>query len=185
MDPNTGVEDAFLGGPECVSTVSESEAQKRIDIAVLPSDKKWIETHQAFQELLSNTDMTIGQILSANFTQHEAHLFVLSRSKILKAIQEDNTRRFRTLLQDRFQEITSDTPTKLTMLYFGLPIEPVDFSLADMTFNTEIREPEPPRYAVDPPLHFLTAFKERNWGDEALIGKLDMYSVSDDSLTHV
>ncbi|RFU76981.1 hypothetical protein TARUN_5228 [Trichoderma arundinaceum] len=173
MDTKSGVEDSFLGGPESVPIITDDEAQDRIDIAISPKDRKWIDTHRAFQELLADPDMTIGQILSLNFTQHEAHLLVLSRSTILKAIQADNTRRFQTLLHGRFQGVVADTPTKLTMLYFGLPIEPIDFSLAEMSFEMEIREPEPPRYAADPPLHFLTAHKDRNWGDETLIGKED------------
>ncbi|KAM0262125.1 hypothetical protein ACHAQJ_001867 [Trichoderma viride] len=173
MDTSTGVEDAFLGGPECVSIVTENEAQERIDLAVSLSDRKWIDAHQMFQRLLTDTDMTIGQILSSNFTQHEAHLFILSQSKILKAIQEDNTRRFHVILQGRFRGATPDMTTKLTMLYLGLPIEPIDFSLADLTYKMEIRKPEPPRYAVNPPLHFLTAHKERNWGNEILIGEED------------
>ncbi|KAH6609073.1 hypothetical protein Trco_002419 [Trichoderma cornu-damae] len=171
MDNKTGIEDTFLGGPEWVSTITENEAQERIDIAVSPKDRKWIETHQAFHKLLADTEMTIGQILSANFTQHETHLFILSQSAVLRTIQEDNTRRFYSLLQGRFQGVTPDIPSKLTMLYFGLPIEPMDFPLAAMNSAIEIRKPEPPRYAADPPLHFLTAHKERNWGDEALMGE--------------
>ncbi|KAL7796766.1 hypothetical protein V8C37DRAFT_420136 [Trichoderma ceciliae] len=173
MDTKTGVEDAFLGGPKWVSIITENEAQRRIDVSVSPNERKWIDTHQAFQELLADTDTSIGQILSACFTQHEAHLFVLSQSKLLKAIQEDNTHRFYALLDRRLQGVTPDIPTKLTMLYFGLPIEPIDFSLAELTYKMEVRNPEPPRYAVDPPLHFLTAYKKRNWGNEALIGKED------------
>lgn len=178
MGANIGVEELFLGAAEWTSTVTEGEAQERVDLAILPSDEKWKDTYRMFQDLFADVDMSIGQILASNFTQHEISLFMLSASEILKAIQVDNTNRFRTLLQTRFRNVAPDISTKLTMLYFGLPIEPIDFSLTDMTYKMEIREPEPPRYVVDPPLHFLTAHKERNWGNEISIGELDNYLFS-------
>ncbi|KAL7906036.1 hypothetical protein GGI35DRAFT_487791 [Trichoderma velutinum] len=173
MGTKSGIAEAFLGGFERVSSITEEEAQKRIDLTVSPKDRKWGDTLQEFRNLLADTNMTIGQILSDKFTTHEARLFTLSESEILKDIQDDNALRFHKLLQSRFQGVTPDTPTKLTILYFGFPVEPVDFSLAEMTFKMESRKPEPPRYAIDPPLHFLTAHKERNWGNEMLIGKED------------
>lgn len=173
MDTNTGIEEIFLGGVEWTSAITESKAQERIDLAVLPNDEKWKDAYRMFQDVFEDVDTSIGQILSSNFTQHEIRLFMLSASKILKAIQDDNTSRFHTLLKTRFRDVAPDIITKLTMLYFGLPIEPIDFSLTDMTYKMEIREPEHPRYVVDPPLHFLTEHKERNWGNEVLMGKLD------------
>ncbi|EHK19323.1 uncharacterized protein TRIVIDRAFT_10162 [Trichoderma virens Gv29-8] len=173
MDAKTSVAEAFLRGSEQASCITEEEAQKRKDLTVSPKDKKWNDTLQEFRKLLADTDMTIGQILSDKFTTHEARLFTLSQSVILRRIQKDYTLRFRGLLRERFRGITTDIPTKLTMLYFGLPIEPIDVSLARMNYKMESRRPEPPRYVVDLPLHFLTAHKERNWGNETLIGKED------------
>lgn len=173
MPTNTGLEERFLGDTEWTSTVTESEAQERIDLTVLSGDEKWKDTYRTFEDLFADVDTSIDQILTSKFTQHEIHLFMLSASETLKAIQDDNTARFDTLLQTRFQDIASDIVTRLTMLYFGLPIEPIDFSLTDMTYKMEIREPDSPRDIGDPPLHFLAAHKERNWGDESLIGELD------------
>ncbi|KAL7939276.1 hypothetical protein V8C35DRAFT_326373 [Trichoderma chlorosporum] len=154
MCTKSGVAEAFLGGPEWTSSITEEEVHRRMDLTILPTAKKWKDTLQQFQRLLADDDMTIGQILSNYFTPHEARLFILSESAILKPIQEDNALRFHKLLQTRFQGVTSDAPTKLTMLYFGLPIEPVDFSLAEMTHEMESRKPEPPRYAVEAPQVF-------------------------------
>ncbi|KAL6837212.1 hypothetical protein V8C40DRAFT_279168 [Trichoderma camerunense] len=173
MDTQSGVAEAFLGGFQQTSSITEEEAQERIDLLVSPEDEKWNDVLQEFQTLLANPDMTIGRILSDRFTAHEARLFIPSELAVLKAIQEENTRDFHDLLESRFQGVTPDIPTKLTMLYFGLHIEPMDFQLAKMTFKMESRKPEPPRYAIDPPLHFLTAHKERNWGKEILRGKED------------
>ncbi|KAH0530166.1 hypothetical protein TsFJ059_004826 [Trichoderma semiorbis] len=173
MDTQNGVAEAFLGGSEQTSSITEEEAQERIDLLVSPEDKKWNDVLQEFQRLFADPDMTIGRILSDKFTTHEARLFIPSELAVLKAIQEENTRDFHDLLESRFQGIIPDIPTKLTMLYFGLHIEPMDFQLAKMTFKMESRKPEPPRYAIDPPLHFLTAHKERNWGKEMLRGKED------------
>ncbi|PNP51767.1 hypothetical protein THARTR1_07536 [Trichoderma harzianum] len=173
MDTQSGVAEAFLGGFEQTSSITEEEAQKRIDLLVTPQDKKWNDVLQEFQRLHADPDMTMGQILSDKFTTHEARLFIPSESVVLKSIQEGNAIRFHQLLQSRFQGVTPDIPTKLTMLYFGFRVEPMNFSLAEMTFKMESRKPEPPRYAIDPPLHFLTAHKERNWGNEMLMGKED------------
>ncbi|KAJ4862526.1 hypothetical protein T069G_03480 [Trichoderma breve] len=173
MRTQSGVAEAFLGGFEQTSSITEEEAQQRIDLLVSPEDEKWNDVLQEFQRLFADPDMTIGRILSDKFTTHEARLFIPSELAILKAIQEENTRDFHDLLESRFQGVTPDIPTKLTMLYFGLHVEPMDFQLAKMTFKMESRKPEPPRYAIDPPLHFLTAHKERNWGKDMLRGKED------------
>ncbi|KAF3056761.1 hypothetical protein CFAM422_012661 [Trichoderma lentiforme] len=173
MNTQSGVAEAFLRGFEQTSSITEEEAQERIDLLVSPEDEKWTDVLQEFQRLFADPDMTIGRILSDKFTTHEARLFIPSELAVLKAIQEENTRDFYDLLESRFQGVTPDIPTKLTMLYFGLHVEPMDFQLAKMTFKMESRKPEPPRYAIDPPLHFLTAHKERNWGKEMLRGKED------------
>ncbi|KAK4071647.1 uncharacterized protein Triagg1_5885 [Trichoderma aggressivum f. europaeum] len=173
MVTQSGVAELFSGGFEQTSSVTEEEAQKRIDLRVTPQDKKWNDVLQEFQRLHADADMTIGQILSEKFTTHEARLFIPSESEILKVIQAENVRRFHERFESRFQGIVLDIPTKLTMLYFGIPVEPMNFPLAEMTFKTDSRKPEPPRYAIDPPLHFLTAHKERNWGNEMLIGRED------------
>jgi hypothetical protein len=177
IDMNTGLEECFLGDARWTSTVTDSEAQERIDLGVSPSDEKWNDTYRMFEDLFADEDTSIGEILASKFTQHEILLFMLSASKILKVIQDDNTTRFHRLLQTKFQGVASEIITKLTMLYYGLPIEPIDFSLTDMTYKMEIREPESPQSVGDPPLHFLTAHKERNWGDESPKGELDNFFI--------
>lgn len=173
MDTSTASEEGVFGDTKCTSTVTESEAQERIDLGVSPSDKKWNDTYRMFEDLFADEDTPIGEILASKFTQHEISLFMLSTSKILKAIQDDNTSRFNALLQTRLQDAAPEIITKLTMLYFGLPIEPIDLSLTDMTYKMEIREPDSPQSLGDRPLQFLTAHKQRNWGDEQLLGELN------------
>ncbi|TFB02499.1 hypothetical protein CCMA1212_005204 [Trichoderma ghanense] len=175
MEPKAGVREALLGGSKCVSAVTEEEAQRRVDVAVSPNDKKWVDVHQVFRDLLADSDKTIGQVLSAFFTPHEIRLFTLSQSAILRAIQQDYTYRFHRLLRGRFKGLTPDIPTKLTMLYFGLPTEPEDLSLTGTTRGMEVPKLKPSRGAVDPPLHFLTAHQERNWGDETFLVEKDSY----------
>ncbi|UKZ64946.1 uncharacterized protein TrAtP1_006151 [Trichoderma atroviride] len=161
------------GDTKWTSTVTESEAQERIDLGVSPSDERWSVTYRMFEHLFADEDTPIGEILASKFTQHEIRLFMLSASKVLKAIQDDNTARFNALLQTRLQDAAPEIITKLTMLYFGLPIEPIDFSLTDMTYKMEIREPDSPQSVGDRPLQFLTAHKQRNWGGESLLKKED------------
>lgn len=175
MDTSTSLEECIFGDTKLTSTVAESEAQERIDLGVLPSDEKWNATYRMFEDLFADEDTPIGEILASKFTQHEIRLFMLSTSKTLKAIQDDNTTRFHALLQTRLQDAAPEIITKLTMLYFGLPIEPIDCSLTDMTYKMEIREPDSPQSVGDRPLQFLTAHKQRSWGDDSLIGELDIY----------
>ncbi|KAH0489382.1 hypothetical protein TgHK011_009814 [Trichoderma gracile] len=170
MDPKLGAGTTLLGSSDCISAVTDEEAQRRVDLAVSPHSKKWIDVHQEFHHLLTDGRMTIRQILSAFFTPHESRLFILSESAILKAIQQDNTYRFRRLLQNRFQGVASDVSTKLTMLYFGLPVEPEDVSLTESDPDIEAQKPESLCNDADPPLHFLAAHEERNWGEETLLG---------------
>lgn len=173
MDTSTASEERAFGGTKWTSTVTESEAQERIDLGVSPSDEKWNDAYRMFEDLFADEDTPIGEILASKFTQHEISLFMLSTSKILKAIQDDNSTRFNALLQTRLQDAAPEIITKLTMLYFGLPIEPIDFSLTDMAYKMEIREPESPQSAGDRPLQFLTEHKQRNWGNEQLLGEFD------------
>lgn len=150
--------------------ISEATASLRINPAIDPNSTPWKTQHRLFHLLLHSLDHNIQQILLANFTQHEARMFVPSDRHDLHALQQRNTDRYNALLQGRFKDVEQSLATKITMMYFGLPVEPMAMPLDDLVREIETREPEGQRWEVDPPLHFLTAHEHRNWGKDSLKG---------------
>ncbi|OLN96919.1 Reticulocyte-binding protein-like protein [Colletotrichum chlorophyti] len=142
---------------------------ERYNPLIKSTDTAWIEVHTRFRTLLEQSTMCIQTVLDEYFTQHEAKLFLpATEPRSLRDCQEDNTRRYRTLTSSRFAGCHPPLATKFTMLYFGLPVEPVlsqlveyakpDFDVDDWDelYDVEVR----------PPLHFLTAHNQRNFGHD-------------------
>lgn len=98
---------------------------RRLNPAIEPSDISWEKAHAKFDYLVRQSDKTLGDILVENFTKHEIRQFFVHDRPDIKAMQKRNTLRYNSLLTDRFSGATSDIPTKLSMMYFGLPVEPV------------------------------------------------------------
>jgi hypothetical protein len=57
------------------------------------------------------------------------------------------------------------------MMYFGLPIAPMEDIHKELSLAVGMEE-EVPLYNIKPPMHFLTAHDRRNWGKDSLKGKL-------------
>lgn len=142
-------------------------AEARRDPWIKPTDAKWRSVYDKFVQLLKSKDKTIRDILVENFTQHEACLFIPSDRPEIKELQDRHTARYNVLRQGRFKDIVPSLSIKLTMLYFGVPVEPMQSPLDELAMAIDKREPDGPQIAVAPPLHFLTAHKHRNWGDDA------------------
>lgn len=142
-------------------------AEARRDPWIKPTDAKWKSVHDRFVRLLNSKKKTIREILMKNFTYHEAALFLPSDRPEIKELQDRHTARYNELRQGRFKDIVPSVSTKLTMLYFGVSVEPMQSPLDELAMAIDEREPDGPQIAVAPPLHFLTAHKHRNWGDDA------------------
>lgn len=155
---------------ERLQYVSEEQAEARVNLAIQPHDTEWKERIKHFEDLLASSHMTIQDIISATFTYYESQLLIPGDRPSIKEVHTSNSARYHTLLQGRFSDIQPSLALKMTMLYFGLPIEPMTMPLDNLLKGFDRREPEGPRYDVDPPLHFLTAHNGRNWGKDYLRG---------------
>jgi hypothetical protein len=171
MDQDTVMTETLPSDPSPDAYVSPDEAAKRINPSIDPKSPAWKTQHRRFNKLLHSLDHTLQQILLKNFTWHEARMFVPADRHDLNALQQRNTQRYNALLAGRFKDVGKSLATKMTMLYFGLPVEPMVMPLDELVREIETREPEGQRWTVDPPLHFLTAHSHRNWGKDALMGK--------------
>ncbi|OHF04647.1 hypothetical protein CORC01_00118 [Colletotrichum orchidophilum] len=153
--------------------------QERYNPLIKPTDEAWIAALNQFKELLSLPTLRTEQVLEEYFTPHERKLFMpATEPRSLRDCQEDYTRRYRNLVTSRFKGCQPSLAMKFTMLYFGLPVEPVlselvqfakpDFDVDDWDelCNTEVR----------PPLHFLTAHDQRNFGYDHMRGREAQYS---------
>ncbi|KAH7166332.1 hypothetical protein EDB81DRAFT_853019 [Dactylonectria macrodidyma] len=153
--------------------VTPEVAAERLNPAIKPTDAKWREVHEKFTLLLNDKDKTIQQILKENFTRHEARLFVPSDRPEVKELQDSHAERYKVVREGRFKNVEPTLSVKMTMLYFGVPVEPMDSPLDEIAAFLDPREPEGPMFEIAPPLHFLTAHKHRNWGDDALRARED------------
>ncbi|EEU38041.1 uncharacterized protein NECHADRAFT_47938 [Fusarium vanettenii 77-13-4] len=161
---------AAFGTGEPTPHVSPENAAKRVNPIITPQDRDWRRMHHTFTEL-HKSDSTLQKILSDHFTYHEAHMLLASDRADIKSLQDANTERYNTLLQGRFRGVKRDLVSKLTMIYFGLPVEPLTSPLEELVNEFGLNQPHVPMYNVQPPLHFLSAHQARNWGKDSLRGK--------------
>ncbi|KAK1981621.1 hypothetical protein LZ30DRAFT_770687 [Colletotrichum cereale] len=149
------------------------EPQERYNALIKPTDDDWVRVHDRFKDLLAQPTLRTEQVLDSYFTAHERKMFMPATEPLsLRSCQEDNTRRYKSLIAGRFKDCHLSLATKFTMLYFGLPVEPIlselvesakpDFDVddGDELFDVEVR----------PPLHFLTAHDQRNYGRDHMRG---------------
>lgn len=159
-----------FGTGELTPYVSPEAAAKRVNPTVTPHGRDWRRMHFTFAELYKS-DKTLQKILSEHFTYHEARMLTASDRADIKSLQDANTERYNTLLEGRFRGVERDPVSKLTMVYFGLPVEPLTSPLEELVNEFGLDQPNVPMYNVQPPLHFLSAHQARNWGKDKLRGK--------------
>ncbi|EGY15581.1 uncharacterized protein VDAG_06745 [Verticillium dahliae VdLs.17] len=141
--------------------------ENRYNALILPSDAQYTQIEDEFRLHLADPRVAVGDVLNKYFTPHEAKLFLPNpESTSLVQIQDENTQRYRDILRTRFRGHPLSLASKFAMLYFGLPIEPAISHLFDA---------QRPRFdllddnateggTARPPLHFLTAHDQRNYG---------------------
>ncbi|KAH7172842.1 hypothetical protein DER46DRAFT_657512 [Fusarium sp. MPI-SDFR-AT-0072] len=161
---------SYAGQDESVlDYVSSDIVATRLDLLIGPSDSQWVKKHKFFSKRLKS-DTPIKDIVRENFTYHESRMLMPSDRADMKELQAANTKRYEALLNDRFKGVEDSLETKLTMMYFGLPIAPMEDILKELCMAVGLEE-EVPLYNIKPPMHFLTAHDRRNWGKDSLKAK--------------
>ena len=155
--------------------VSYDASKRRWDPSISPTSTKWANQLSAFRLYLSpNASQTLEQILTTHFTPHDRQLVLpATHPPWLVESQAHNTERYRRLLAGpRFKGVEDSTAVRLTMLFFGLPCEPIMSGMfrsvdpdVEMLDGAGVRT-----YEVRPPLHFLTAYENRHYGRDELRG---------------
>ncbi|KAJ4242751.1 hypothetical protein NW757_011822 [Fusarium falciforme] len=161
---------AAFGTGEPTPYVSPESAAKRVNPTITTQDRDWRRMLYTFTEL-HKSDKTLQKILSEHFTYHETRMLLASDRADIKTLQDANTERYNTLLEGRFRGVERDLVSKLTMMYFGLPVEPLTSLLEELVNEFGLNQPNVPMYNVQPPLHFLSAHQARNWGKDNLRGQ--------------
>ncbi|TLS30725.1 hypothetical protein PpBr36_02772 [Pyricularia pennisetigena] len=146
-------------------------------------DEEFKEIWDMFDKMRHHGEKRLGldDILEKHFTRHEASLFIPAdreKSPAIAYIQRQASRRYHKLVKtERFAGLKQASSaevliSKLTMLYFGLPIAPYSFVSFDdqvagqededgITYDTvELVHPE------HRPLKFLNKYTERSYGKD-------------------
>ncbi|PNP86400.1 hypothetical protein FNYG_00102 [Fusarium nygamai] len=165
----TGIVSSAGQDESSLDYVSSDITAARLDLLVSPSDSHWVKQHKFFTERLKS-DTPIKDIVRENFTYHESRMLMPSDRADVKELQAANTKRYEALLKDRFKGYEDSLATKLTMMYFGLPIAPMEDILKELSMAVGMQE-DVPMYNIKPPMHFLTAHDRRNWGKDSLKAK--------------
>ena len=149
---------------------------ERWNLGATPSDHEWMEIEDAFHTEIQNGPL--DELLRHCFTPYEIHLISPDSpsSETLKNLRENNTKRYRYILGERFAGYPSNLRVKLTMLFFGFPVAPLN--MANVVDAEGIGDYED-RYAPYPndipdlgqdmnkarvPLQFLSGHHERLYG---------------------
>lgn len=108
-------------------------ARKRWEVDIDPGKKHFTDRYNSFQSLLDSETMTLDKILNTIFSPQERQLLIPANRQLrprVAEIQKQNQQTYLALLNSRrFKAWTSehepDLALKLTLAYFGLPVEPL------------------------------------------------------------
>ncbi|KAH6877126.1 hypothetical protein B0T10DRAFT_584564 [Thelonectria olida] len=117
--------------------VSSEDARHRLNPSIEPDDAEWKSVHEHFTNLTQNSNTSVNQILMDTFTRREAILFVWSDLPQIKKVQDSRTKLYHSILNNRYRGLEVTLATKLTMLYFGLPVEPCDPHSDEMDLDSD------------------------------------------------
>lgn len=149
-------------------------ANLNFNMNINQQDQAWIDKRNSFVEALKHPNQTPMEIFNENFTTAQM-LYLFSPDgdggNLLK-IQEEHTKEYKEALgpTGRFRGVQDNLATKLTMLYFGLPIEPMTMNNVTMSGEEGDRtcypddHQETPRVQMiiyaEKPLEFLDKYGE-------------------------
>ncbi|KAI6383247.1 hypothetical protein MCOR25_000167 [Pyricularia grisea] len=180
--PNPGQADKTKKGPPEKLDIGKKASPDRWRPMIGANDAEFREVWDMFDKMRHHGKrLGLDEILEKHFTQHEASLFFPAdreKSPGIAYIQRQASRRYHRLVKtERFADLkqassAEDLISKLTMLYFGLPIAPYSFVSFDdqvpgqededgITYETvELVHPE------HRPLKFLNKYTERSYGKD-------------------
>ncbi len=123
----------------------EQEASARRDFMVHWIDQKFVDKEREFAVQLADPAKTTSSIVSHHFTAFERKLLYPASKKTdpeLFQVQQDNRERFDELCAGRFAGKPVLLETKLAMLWFGLPVEPMKLPRRPIGFGFAFGGPE-------------------------------------------
>lgn len=157
----------------------------RWNAAIKPRGKTFKAIVAIFEEKLEEGNTPVQNILDNYFTKHEIDLMVPAnkrRNRALARIQRRNRVRYKMLLRSqRFAPWANQATTlklKLAMLWFGLPVAPIEFDPEDESGSgsdtgddiaeakTDARREE--RAKHENSLRFLNSYGQRYFGRDQL-----------------
>jgi hypothetical protein len=184
---------------------SDPENKLRHKPNILPDDPAWEGVEEYFKWILKEERTTNQRPRTLKVIEEE-----LERSQALIAIpamnsgyrakiQDENTEKYRKALRTTFRGKPDNLATKLTMLCFGLPIEPltlanVNFAGGPKDVPAKDGEDEPKGEIVEriewseKPLQFLDSYNERSYGYPMIRSELSQQSLQSalaESYSHV
>lgn len=160
-------------GIAAVATEEDAEKRRRRD--VLPTDAIFLAKETDFEEQLGVDRAKVADIINnGGFTTFEKKLLCPTTREInldLFKIQTLNKSRFQRLCAGTFQGKDIQVQTKLAMLWFGLPVEPLDSGIVDASaLGIRIAlTPKPAKEAATntpAPLQFLNRYHTRTYEDD-------------------
>ncbi|KAI1137339.1 hypothetical protein F5Y05DRAFT_389016 [Hypoxylon sp. FL0543] len=164
MDPATNNNRYFYGpAPELEEKVPfEVRANPLVD----SDHPDFLDREEYFNSLLTNTELTLREILYGTFDPHEILLFEQATfPPELVQLQRDNTIRYQRILESRFRNHESSLPLKLAFLYFGLPVAPMKPGTAHVNLPLDLDFGADKTVVEADPFEFLDDHAERTHGD--------------------
>jgi hypothetical protein len=149
---------------------------------ISPNDQEWTDQREAFRALL--TSHSLADILRNQFEEGQKLLLIPPvQPGPLLDVQLGNTKEYMALFEPgaRFHGVRNNLATKLTMLKFGFPVEPVTLKNLERC-DRPADEHDPPDEPEDEPmierimygekpLEFLDLYHERSFGYPMLRSK--------------
>jgi hypothetical protein len=165
-----------------------TEPRQRWNASVKPRGQAFKEIVSIFEEKLAEPETTVQNILDEYFTRHERELVIPAdkrRNRALAKIQRRNRARYRILMRSqRFAPWADQATTlklKLAMLWFGLPVAPIEFDWEDELASgsdtaddiAEIETDKNREKAAkdENRLRFLNSYGQRHFGRDHLRSK--------------
>jgi hypothetical protein len=138
---------------------------------ITPEDELWRNTFDVFRAELSAK--SVQQVLDDNFADWQKFLLLPPETAgSILDLQRKNSKKYKASLSTTFSSARDNILTKLTMVHFGLPVEPFTLNnilrAADNDNDPEDSPDEKARMQrimyTEAPLEFLDGYDERSFG---------------------